>query len=189
MKDLDLDILKACIKKDTRAENALYNFCFQTLMSISYRYTRNENDAADLVNKGFLKIVNNLEKYDTKQPFDKWIVTIMINTTIDEFRSTKTYKTLMQHTDIFPVGHQSSIDMNEAEAKLNAEDIHRCIQKLPDGSKMVLNMYVFEGYTHKEIGKELGISEGTSKWHLSNARSLLKQIIKKSMSSVKIYAL
>jgi RNA polymerase sigma-70 factor (ECF subfamily) len=87
------------------------------------------------------------------------------------------------------VGHQSSIDMNEAEAKLNAEDIHRCIQKLPDGSKMVLNMYVFEGYTHKEIGKELGISEGTSKWHLSNARSLLKQIIKKSMSSVKIYAL
>lgn len=189
MQDIDINIIKACLKRDTRAENALYSACFQTLMSICYRYTRSEDDAADLLNKGFLKILTHLDKYDTNQPFKKWMVSVMINTIIDEFRSNKTYKTLMQHTDIYPVETMSSIDLNGAEAKLNAEDIHRCINKLPDASKMVLNMFVFEGMSHKEIAKALTISEGTSKWHLSNARNLLKQIMKSAMASIKVYAL
>jgi RNA polymerase sigma factor (sigma-70 family) len=189
MQDIDINIIKACLKQDTRAENALYKACFQTLMSICYRYTRSEDDAADLVNKGFLKILTHLDKYDINQPFKKWMVSVMINTIIDEFRSNKTYKTLMQHTDIYPVETMSSIDLNGAEAKLNTEDIQRCISKLPDASKMVLNMFVFEGMSHKEIAKALTISEGTSKWHLSNARNLLKQIMKKAMASIKVYAL
>jgi RNA polymerase sigma factor (sigma-70 family) len=183
-------LIKACLKQDTRAEYTLYNECFQTLMSISYRYTRNEDDAADLVNKGFFKILNNLSKYDESKPFNKWAVSIMINTIIDEFRSNKTYKTLMQHTDIYPVDAFShSLSLNDAETKFNTADIMKCINKLPDASKMVLNLYVFEGLTHKEIGKELSISEGTSKWHLSNARSLLKEIMNKSMRTLQTIAL
>lgn len=189
MGDIDKDIIKACLNKDTRAEYALYNACFQTLMSVCYRYTRNEDDAADLVNRCFLKILNNLGKYDFKQPFNKWMVTIMIHTIIDEFRSNKTYKTLMTHTDIFPTELPGSVSINSGESKLNAEDIHRCIAKLPDASKMVLNLYVFEGLSHKEIASALEISEGTSKWHLSNARTLLKKLLKDAMSSLKIFAL
>lgn len=189
MQDIDINIIKACLKRDTRAEYALYTACFQTLMSICYRYTRSEDDAADMMNKGFLKILMNLDKYDRKKPFRKWIVSIMINTIIDEFRSNKTYKAMMQHTELYPVETMSLSDMNSAEAKLNSQDIHKCIGQLPDASKMVLNMYVFEGMSHKEIAGALSISEGTSKWHLSNARSLLKQIMKKSMASIKLYAL
>jgi RNA polymerase sigma factor (sigma-70 family) len=189
MQDIDINIIKACLKQDTRAEYALYSACFQPLMSVCYRYTRSEDDAADLLNKGFLKILMNLEKYDPKQPFKKWIVSIMINTIIDEFRSNKTYKTLIQHTDIYPTEHPSSVDLNDAEAKLNTEDIHKCINKLPDASRMVLNMYVFEGMTHKEIAQALTISEGTSKWHLSNARNLLKQIMRGAMATLKVCAL
>jgi RNA polymerase sigma factor (sigma-70 family) len=189
MKVVSEDIIKGCLACDVRSQNALYNACFQLLMSICYRYTRNEDDAADLVNRGFLKIITNLEKYDTDQPLDKWISTIMVHTIIDEYRSNKTYKTMIQHTDIYPVELPSAIDLNEAEARLNAKDIQKCIQQLPDASKMVLNMYVFEGFSHKEIAKALNISEGTSKWHLSNARNLLKQILKKAMSTVKVYAL
>lgn len=96
---------------------------------------------------------------------------------------------MMQHTELYPVETMSLSDMNSAEAKLNSQDIHKCIGQLPDASKMVLNMYVFEGMSHKEIAGALSISEGTSKWHLSNARSLLKQIMKKSMASIKLYAL
>ncbi len=189
MLEVDKHIIEACLKQDTRAEYALYNACFQTLMSICYRYTRNEDDAADLVNKCFLKVLKNLSKYDEKQPFNKWIVTIMINTIIDEFRSNKTYKTMMQHIDIYPTELPTSVSLNFAESKLNAEDIHRCINKLPDASKMVLNLFVFEGLSHKEIAQSLSISEGTSKWHLSNARGLLKKILKDAMSSIKSYAL
>jgi RNA polymerase sigma-70 factor (ECF subfamily) len=189
MNNIDQTLIKACINKDTRAEYALYNECFQTLMSISHRYTRNEDDAADLVNKGFLKIVTNLSKYDESKPFNKWAVSIMINAIIDEFRSNKTYKTLMQHTDIYLVETFHSLSINDAEMKFNTDDIMKCVNKLPDASKMVLNLYVFEGLTHKEIGKELSISEGTSKWHLSNARNLLKQIMNKSLNAIKTIAL
>jgi RNA polymerase sigma factor (sigma-70 family) len=189
MQDIDINIIKACLKRDTRAEYALYTACFQTLMSVCYRYTRNEDDAADMLNKGFLKVLTNLDKYNPEQSFKKWIVSIMINTIIDEFRSNKTYKMLMQHTDIYPTENLATVDLNEAEAKLNAQDIQRCIGQLPDASKMVLNMYVFEGMSHKEIAKALTISEGTSKWHLSNARTLLKQIMKNAMASIKVYAL
>jgi len=189
MQEIDNNIIKGCIQKDTKAEYAMYKICFQPMMSICYRYTRNEDDAADLVNKGFLKILNNIGKYDIKLPFNKWMATILMNTIIDEFRSNKTYKTLMQHTDLYPVENSSSVDLNDAEYKLNSADIHKCINKLPDASKMVLNLYVFEGLTHKEIGKELAISEGTSKWHLSNARNLLKEIMRKAMRSAKVYIL
>lgn len=189
MQDIDIQIIQKCLQKDARAEYALYNSCFQTLMSICYRYTRNKDDAADMVNKGFLKILTHLEKFDTEKSFKKWIATIMVNTIIDEFRSNKTYKTLIQHTDIYPVEHNITLNLNEAEAKLNAQDIQKFISKLPDASKMVLNMYVFDGMTHKEISKALTISEGTSKWHLSNARKMLKQIMQKAMESVKTYAL
>jgi RNA polymerase sigma factor (sigma-70 family) len=189
MNKIDHILIKACLKQDTRAEYTLYNECFQTLMSICYRYTRNEDDAADLVNKGFLKILTHLNKYDESKPFNKWAVSIMINTIIDEFRSNKTYKTLMQHTDIYPTEASQSVSLNDAETKFNTNDIMKCINKLPDASKMVLNLYVFEGLTHKEIGKELSISEGTSKWHLSNARNLLKDIMNKSMRTIKTIAL
>jgi RNA polymerase sigma factor (sigma-70 family) len=81
------------------------------------------------------------------------------------------------------------LSVNDAEEKFNTDDIMKCINKLPDASKMVLNLYVFDGLTHKEIGKQLSISEGTSKWHLSNARNLLKQIMKTSMKAIKTIAL
>lgn len=189
MQTIDHHIIAGCIKQDSKAQYALYKLCFQPMMSICYRYTRNEDDAADLMNKAFLKILNHIEKYDHALPFNKWMATITMNTVIDEYRSNKTYKTLIQHTDLYPVETISSIDLNEAEYKLNADDIQKCISKLPDASKMVMNLFVFEGLSHKEIAKALSISEGTSKWHLSNARNLLKEIMRKAMRTAQVYAL
>lgn len=189
MQEINKDIIKGCLQKDSKSEFALYKLCFQHMMSICFRYTRNEDDAADLVNKGFLKILVHLDKYDETLSFRKWMTTVLINTIIDEFRSNKTYKTMMQHTDLYPVELNGRVDLNDAEYKLNADDIHKCISKLPDASKMVLNLFVFEGLSHKEIAKELSISEGTSKWHLSNARNLLKEIMRKTMRAAKVYVL
>lgn len=190
MPEIDLILIQQCIKQDSRAEYALYKTCFRTLMSVCYRYTRNEDDAADLVNKGFLKILNNLEKYDTTRSFNKWIVSIMINTIIDEYRSNKRHTENMSHVDMNDLQqHYHPVDYNDAEERLSSKEIHGYIDQLPETSKLILNLYVFEGRSHKEISESLNITESTSKWHLFNARNLLKQMIGKALSSIKMYML
>jgi RNA polymerase sigma factor (sigma-70 family) len=190
MHDIDIALIRACLKQDTRAEYALYKACFQPLMAICYRYTKNKDDALDLLNKGFLKIIMNLNQYDTTKAFDKWAKSILINAIIDEFRKNRKDKELMKPFDMNELSiSMHPVDINNAEANLTAEEVHSYIAKIPETSRMVLNMYSFEGMSHKEIAEQLNISEGTSKWHLSNARSMLKQFISKAMLAIRSYVL
>ncbi|TAE86261.1 MAG: RNA polymerase sigma factor [Bacteroidetes bacterium] len=184
---IDKAIIEGCIKQDRKAEYALYKYCFALLMPICYRYQKSKDDAGDLLNKGFLKIILNLKQYKQDQPFEHWIKRIMVNAIIDEFRTNKPYKQTMSQTDMSELHQQyHPVDTNEAEGHLHAEELHRYISHLPQASKMVLNLFVFEGYSHKEIAKQLGITEGTSKWHLANARQLLKTMIIDATHQVKI---
>jgi len=189
MQDLH-QLIRQCIKQDTKAEYALYRECYAILKPLCYRYVKNDDDAADLMNRGFLKILNSLAQYDETKPFDKWIKTIMINTIIDEFRKNKKLKELMITTDMADIlqGHHP-VDWNTAENKLNADDYLKAIQQLPEMSRNVFNMFVFEEMDHKEIAELLHIPEGTSRWHLSTARSLLRKSVSKLMSNLKMMIL
>ncbi len=190
MHDIDIAIINGCLKQDTRAEYALYKACYQPMMSICYRYTKNEDDATDLMNKGFLKILQNLSKYDSKRAFDKWAKSLLINTIIDEFRSNKKQRELVSVVDMGELNTVfHPVDMNEAEMHFTAEDIHKYMSKVPEASRLVLNLYAFDGLSHKEIAERLNISEGTSKWHLSNARSILRRLLSKAMLSLRSYVL
>lgn len=185
MQDLKA-VIQKCLEKDTRAEYALYKYCFQKLMVVCYRYTLDEDDAAALLNKGFLKILNNLNSYQPDRPFDPWMKTILVNTILDELRSRKRSRQHMpldNLEELAPQSHPSGY--NDAESKLNADDYLKYIQQLPEPSREVFNLYVFEGCSHKEIAEALQIPEGTSKWHLSNARALLRKMISHFFNPVK----
>ncbi len=183
-------LIDKCRNKDIRAEYGLYKECFALLMGICTRYTVNKDDAVDLLNRAYLKILNNLNKYDDSKPFDKWAKSIMVNTVIDEFRKAKNYKDLFSRADLeeLPVS-KHPYDVNDAEEKLDAIDILKEIKRLPDGCKEVLNLYVFEGLSHAEISKTLHIAESTSRWHLAKARTMLKDRFTKILSSVKVLVL
>jgi len=175
------ELLARCRKNDRKAHNELYHHCFGYLMAVCLRYTNNREDAEAHLNQGFLKIITNLDKYKEEIPFGSWIARIMVNTIIDEFRRDKKRREHMTGADIDEVPHTGEVDFNEAAEELEAEELRKMIQQLPDMSRKVFNLYAIEGYTHREIGEMLEISDGTSKWHVSFARKTLQGMIKEAM--------
>jgi len=175
--DIELQqLIGLCLKQDRKAESALYKYCFTKLMPVCHKYYKSKDDSVEQLNKSYLKILNNLSKYDDSKSFDAWIKTIAVNTIIDEFRVNNKRNALFIDKDYEEAAlNYYSFNLNEAEAKLTADDIQVQIQKLPESSKMVFNLFTVDGYSHKEIGEMLGINEGTSKWHLNNARKILKK--------------
>lgn len=174
-------LIKSCIANDRRAQLQLYKDCYAILMSVCLRYEKNKEDAEELLNMGFLKIVTNLEKYQTKVPFEAWIRRIMINTIIDQYRKNKKKNEAIEYTNFEDQNYDKHFDFNLADKNFDAENLQLMINQLPETSRKVFNLHVIEGYSHKEISDELGISVGTSKWHVSNARTLLKEMIKTSI--------
>lgn len=173
-------LIASCIKRDRKAEYELYKNTYSYLMSICLRYTKDKDTASELLNVGFLKILNNLEKYNLAIPFKVWIRKIMVNTLIDEYRKNKKERERVSYVEEYYDSSDYS-EANEALSKLDCQQIYNLINLLPEATRQVFNMYVIDGYSHKEIGEMLGISEGTSKWHLSEARQKLKAQIEKKI--------
>ena len=181
-------LLLDCKRKDRKAQFALYKSCFQVLMRVCVRYKRNEDEAAAVLNEGFLKILNNLDKYDEKAPFEAWIKRIMINTIIDEFRKNRKVKELVEYTNFEEEErYAEQYDMNTADQIFDAADIEAMIQTLPPVTQKVFNLYAVDGFTHKDIGNMLDISDGTSKWHLSSARKKLKEMMLKKTNASRMH--
>lgn len=183
------ELLVRCRKNDRKAHNELYRHCFGFLMAICRRYASNREDAEALLNLAFLKIITNLDKYKEEIPFGSWISRITVNTIIDEFRRDKKRRENMSGVDVEEVRVSHPVDFNEASQQLDAEELEKMIQQLPDMSRKVFNLYAIEGYSHKEIGEMLGISDGTSKWHVSFARKSLQGMIKETMKRMMSIAL
>ena len=181
--DVPKDILKKCRKNDRRAQFELYELCYPTLMSVCLRYEKNKESAEELLNLAFYKILTKLDKYAPNVPFEAWIRRVTINTIIDEFRK----KSRDKHTFLeklegsIPI---ANMNYNEADQKFDAAELEEMIRQLPETSQKVFNLYIIDGYNHREIGEMLGISEGTSKWHLSTSRKSLKKSVLALMNKV-----
>ena len=177
-------IIEACRKNDRRAQEKLYEWCYVKLMPTCMRYHKNEEDARNVLNLGFVKICKNLDKLKEGTPFEAWVRRIVMNTIIDEFRKNKNYLQLVdqKETDRELEIHGLSVD-NGVWSKLEMDVLMGLLKRLPDVSRKVFNLYVIDGYSHKEIGDMLDISDGTSKWHLSNARKLLREMVIKLRQS------
>lgn len=178
--DVTPDILNACKRDDRKAIEFLYKHCFNKLMPVCFRYHKNEEDARSSLNIGFMKILKGLESVDVEVNFAAWSKRVMVNTLIDEYRKKKNYeehisaKETERELDVYSVDTS-----NTAESELGYENLMNLVKELPEVSGRVFNLYVIDGYNHKEIGDLLGISEGTSKWHLSTARKLLRDKLEK----------
>ncbi len=182
--EIDSELIEKCIERDQRAQYTLYRKCYGILMGTCFRYADQKVDAESLLNLAFCKILMNLEKYKPEVPFEAWIRRITINTIIDEFRKQKKYRETHSYPDEYlPDGH---VDMNMADAHFQAEELKKLILRLPRVSQKVFNLYVIDGYKHAEISEMLKISEGTSKWHLSHARKLLRKMIKEELKDIRI---
>lgn len=170
------DILDACKRDDRKAINVLYEQCFRMLMPICFRYHRNEEDARAAYNQGFIKLLNGLKQSDEDLNFIAWAKRVMINTLIDEYRKNRNYNTQIHKSDDErTLDYFSTGTENEGEANMKYDSIMQLVRELPETSAMVFNLYVIEGYAHKEIAEILDLTEGTSKWHLSVARKTLRE--------------
>jgi RNA polymerase sigma factor (sigma-70 family) len=174
---IDKKIIEACMKNDRRAQEKLYEWCYVKLMPMCARYHKNDEDARNILNIAFVKICKNLEKIKDA-PFEAWVRRIVKNAIIDEFRKTKNYTTLI---DIKETDRELEIKSARVEnsvwSTFETDLLMGMLKRLPDISRKVFNLFVIDGYSHKEIAAMLDMSDGTSKWHLSNARKLLREMV------------
>jgi RNA polymerase sigma factor (sigma-70 family) len=178
-------LLRSCAKQNRRAEYKLYKMLFGVLMGVAMRYENNEEDGVALVNKAYLKILQNLAKFLKDNPtsrFEFWSRRVMINTAIDEYRKKRKRMETTQTTDWQEKQDYSGpVDYNSAMDQLTAEDLQQMLMNLSEMRRNVFNLFAIDGYAHKEIAQMLGISEGNSKWHLSIARKELQAMIGQQM--------
>jgi RNA polymerase sigma factor (sigma-70 family) len=185
--EISSGLIKDCQKNDRKAQFKLYRLCFAALMPVCMRYRRNEADASAMMNAGFLKILDNIHTFHPPKPFEAWAKRIMINTLIDDFRKERNVRELIEYTDFADYDDTDElVDLNEADKQFDAERLELLIQQLPPMTQKVFNLYAIDGYKHYEIAEMLGISDGTSKWHLSSARKRLQEMMKAALNSTKV---
>ncbi len=179
---VDLDtLIKGCLEKDRQAQNGLYKLFSGKMLNLCFRYSRSREEAEDTLVEGFMKVFENMHQFKKKGSLEGWIRRIMVNTAIEKYRrANKLYRTV-QLNEVREVDFSAESILNEIHVK----DLISLIQKLPSGYQIVFNLYVFEGLKHKEIAEKLGISEGTSKSNLFDARAILQKGIANSLTEAK----
>lgn len=169
-----INIIKGCRQNNRKAQEALYKAYYKAMVTICLRYTKNEDDAVEVLNNGFLKVFQHIQRYEPAQAsLYTWIRTIVVNSCLDFIRKkarTEQHQELNTATEV----HVPP----DIISRMKASELLMLVRSLPPSTAAVFNLYVVEGYNHKEIGGLLNISEGTSKWHLSEARKQLQQKIK-----------
>jgi RNA polymerase sigma factor (sigma-70 family) len=167
-------VIQGCLRNDRRSQEELYKRYYPAMMALCLRYVRSQADAVDVLNDAFLKVFRQLGKYDaTKGALYTWMRKVLINTALDALRK---QKAIRYHEMLMAIEEEPGIE-NEAISKLDGDELLGLIRQLPVTTGLVFNLYGIDGFSHREIADMLDISEGTSRWHLSDARRQLKQII------------
>jgi RNA polymerase sigma-70 factor (ECF subfamily) len=169
------EIIAACRKGDARAQKLLFNKFGPKLYAVCNRYSRSEEAAQDMLQDGFVKIFEKLVSYKGEGSFEGWMRRIMVNTCLDEIRRSKKH---LNNVDIDDYSYSLS-NYETVLDELAAQDLLKILQVLPVGYRTVFNLYVIEGYSHKEIAEELEITVSTSKSQFSRAKAILRDIIDK----------
>jgi len=181
------EIIKGCLENNRVYQEHLYKSYYSLFLKICARYARGMEDAEQLLNDSFLRIFKNLESFKNLGSFEGWMKRIVVNTCLDYLKS-KQVKNAMQVTYAANIPEETNIALStQAVKNLEFKELLGIIQTLPDVSRTVFNLYVFDGFTHREIGKLLNISEGTSSWHLHYARNQLQKKIKKTNAEKPLY--
>lgn len=165
------EMIEGCLKHNDKAQEALYQKFSSKMMGVTLRYTKGYEEAQDVLQDAFIKVFKKLKSFHGDGSLEGWVRRIVVNTALDYLRKIKYEKF---HVDVEDVDYLLA-DQTVIIEGLAADDLLSLIQSMPVGYQAVFNLYVIEGYTHKEIGDELGISENTSKSQFSRARSYLQK--------------
>lgn len=174
------EIIRGCQDGERVFQQHLYQSYYSTLMKVCVRYAKDMHDAEQLLNDGFMKIFTHIGRYERSGSFEGWMKRIMINTCLDYLKSSYVKNSMKMSFNPNLVENSSLSIGNESVDKMEFKALVAMIQTLPAMTKTVFNLFVFEGFSHKEISKQLDISEGTSYWHVHQARSLMQEKIKKN---------
>lgn len=169
----DEEIVKGCIQKNPIAQKNLYDKFSRKMMGVCLRYSESQEEAEDVLQNGFVTVFQNISSFKGMGSFEGWVRKIMVNTALTNIRKNKKLK---QNVSLDNVSFMLP-SSNQTSDNFAANDLLKLIQTLPTGFRTVFNLYAIEGYSHKEIGDLLNISEGTSKSQYSRAKAHLQKMI------------
>jgi RNA polymerase sigma-70 factor (ECF subfamily) len=170
-KIIENTIIHRCKKGENSAFEEIYNKYKKAMFNISYRLLNNLDDSNDVLQESFIKAFQNISKFENEVAFGSWLKRVVINHSIDILKKQKNNSISVDELDII-----DEID-EPKDIKYDIEIVKKCIQELPDGYRIVLTLYLFEEYSHKEIASTLKISEGTSKSQYNRAKKKIIQLI------------
>lgn len=162
-------VISGCSTNDRSSQENLYRHFFPIMERMVLRYTRDEDQIIDILNNGFLKVFQKIDKYEFQGSFEGWIRKIMFRSLSDYFRKSKKDLAFLIYEEEFKNEPSQSI-----EHKLYYQDLISLLDKLPKKQMQVFHLFAVEGFSHKEISKALQINENTCRWHLANARKQLQ---------------
>lgn len=166
------ELLKACRRGNPRSQDQLYRRYYGVAMRVCLRYAHGHEQAAEMLNDGFVKIFTKLNYYTPGLSFQGWLRKVMVHAAIDYYRRNEKHT---HHVDLSFARHIS--EAPTVLDQLSTQEILRAVQQLPPSYRMVFNLFVVEGYKHEEIAQQLGIGVGTSKSNLSIARTKLQKML------------
>jgi len=172
------NIINACKCGDAHAQKLLYNRYAPTMFGICLRYASDYHTAEDILQDGFVKVFNNIKRFRNEGSFEGWVKRIFVNTAIEYYRkAARSFR-------FSPLSVVIEKSFNDVQfTSLERDELLKLIQQLPDGYRLVFNLYVIEGYTHDEISKQLNINLGTSKSQLARAKKYLRKLINNQRAS------
>ena len=169
----DEQLVKECVAGNAIAQKTFYDKFAKKMMGVCLRYCGSYDEAQDVLQDAFIKIFNKLPDFESKGSLEGWVRRIMVNTALDQYRKSKKHQ---NDLDVDAVGFLLEQKDFIVES-MNAEDLLRIIHAIPEGYRIVFNLFAIEGYSHKEIAERLGVTESTSKSQYSRAKKMLRQIL------------
>lgn len=166
-------LISALVRQERWAQKMLYETSYSSLMPVCMRYAANEDEAMDLLHESFLKIFAKIDSYHPGTSLTAWMKRIAVNTAIDNYR-----KQVKRRTEDLDQAYQLSTNEPDIISQCSVEDILLAVQQLPPTYRAIFNLYVIEGYSHKEIGEQLDITESTSRSNLVKARAKLQKTLR-----------
>ncbi|MBT8281424.1 RNA polymerase sigma factor [Muriicola soli] len=165
-------LIHQCKKGDRKAQEQLYRKYSSVLYGLCLKYSRNKTEAEDNLHDSFLTIYDKIEQFKFKGSFEGWLKRITVNTVLQKYRKDQYMKVVTDN-----IQEEEDIDYDYPDVQLST--LLQYVQELPNKYRLTFNLYVLDGYTHKEISELLGTSTGTSKSNLSRAKMILKEKLKK----------
>ena len=173
-------LIGGCIRGDRQSQSQLYTMLMQKMFVVCLRYSKNREEAEEILQEGFMKVFEFIHQYKFAGSFEGWVRKIMVNCALQKYRSKKLHAVVdIDPATIENIGNENII------SQIGTKELLEMVQQLPPSYRMVFNLYVFEGMKHREIAQHLNISEGTSKSNLSDARAILQRAVNNSLQSVK----